>query len=557
MYSVEAGGFDDEIEYFLDETDVQFRLHKRGFKILPLSFGGAVLHRWRENGVRPTHTATDRSIRDPYSLLKNKTYCMLKHHGDASDTAYEAIDNFKASIIEQAPARQRERQEYLRRIPLAVQDGMQAFRRRALNSDPAGPLESEGAHFLPFRSEPFSPLHICLTSRWGNEGGIGVYFDALARRLAAMGYAVRFLKSASDTPRVEFRDGVWYHEILPAPQPDLHLHDLGLPAEQALRHALGCYLELCDIHRRSPIQVVYTPLWDLEGIYACRDHRWKTIVARRLLFQHYAALNRSHLDGLEAFWVLQLERLYLNRASNFHAISDAIGSFAGRIRDRNAIPAEITTIQIGLPDLQKVTPLANTRFTDLANERYILFVGRLEERKNVHGLVQAFAARTAHQTDHTLVLCGRDCSASGEPRYDEWTRETYPDSTQDNRVRMTGEVSEKEKQALLQGADFVCVPSLVRVVLGLVLLEAFRQGKPVIGSSLGGGAEVIRNGIDGLLVDPRVPGELEAAMERLSLDDDMRVTMGQPGRQSFEAKFTDTRMAHDLLELFQSGGRGQ
>ena len=46
---VAVGGFDEEIEYFLDETEVQFRIHQRGLKLVPLSFGGAVLHRWRAN----------------------------------------------------------------------------------------------------------------------------------------------------------------------------------------------------------------------------------------------------------------------------------------------------------------------------------------------------------------------------------------------------------------------------------------------------------------------------------------------------------------------------
>ena len=116
---------------------------------------------------------------------------------------------------------------------------------------------------------------------------------------------------------------------------------------------------------------------------------------------------------------------------------------------------------------------------------------------------------------------------------------------------MTGEITEKEKFALLEGAEFVCMPSLYES-FGLVVVEAFRQRKAVIGSSLGGGAEVIRSGVDGIIVDPRVPGELEAAMERLSLDDGMRITMGRRGRQSFESNFTDTLMARALLEMFQS-----
>jgi glycosyltransferase involved in cell wall biosynthesis len=55
---------------------------------------------------------------------------------------------------------------------------------------------------------------------------------------------------------------------------------------------------------------------------------------------------------------------------------------------------------------------------------------------------------------------------------------------------------------LLSGYDLVAVPSQWLETGPLVVLEAFAAGRPVIGSALGGIADKVRDGIDGLLVTP-------------------------------------------------------
>jgi len=63
-----------------------------------------------------------------------------------------------------------------------------------------------------------------------------------------------------------------------------------------------------------------------------------------------------------------------------------------------------------------------------------------------------------------------------------------------------------------------------------VYLEAAAHGLPVVGHSVGGVSEAVRDGVTGLLVPPERPAQLSAAFERLITDRDLRLRLGQAGR---------------------------
>ncbi len=100
-----------------------------------------------------------------------------------------------------------------------------------------------------------------------------------------------------------------------------------------------------------------------------------------------------------------------------------------------------------------------------------------------------------------------------------------------------GLVSEEEKWDALEAADVVALPSRTES-FGLVFLEAWLRGKPVIGARAGAVADVIRHGVDGLLVPF---GDVEGLAEALRtlLDDPVQArTMGQRGREKVLQTYT-------------------
>ena len=88
----------------------------------------------------------------------------------------------------------------------------------------------------------------------------------------------------------------------------------------------------------------------------------------------------------------------------------------------------------------------------------------------------------------------------------------------DRGVRALGKVSEQRKLAELARAEVLCAPSLHGESFGMVLTEAFAAATPVVASDIPGYRDVVRDGLDGLLVPPGDALALAEALRRLALD---------------------------------------
>src|SRR6185503_12008768 len=138
--------------------------------------------------------------------------------------------------------------------------------------------------------------------------------------------------------------------------------------------------------------------------------------------------------------------------------------------------------------------------------RYALFVGGLEPRKNLHGLIEAFRRV---DTDAWLVVAGGRVNwIPGESGRLETAVAALPEQAR-TRIVMTGYVPEADKRALLAGAQVLAYPSLY---------EGF--GVPVLTSNASSLPEVA--GDAALLVDPHDPGQIADALARLLEDEGLR-----------------------------------
>ena len=88
----------------------------------------------------------------------------------------------------------------------------------------------------------------------------------------------------------------------------------------------------------------------------------------------------------------------------------------------------------------------------------------------------------------------------------------------DARLRVLPAVAPSEVMHVMTGFDLVAIPSQWLETGPLVALEAFGAGVPVLGSDRGGIAEVVRDGVDGMLVAPDDPAEWASAIDRLAGD---------------------------------------
>jgi glycosyltransferase involved in cell wall biosynthesis len=102
----------------------------------------------------------------------------------------------------------------------------------------------------------------------------------------------------------------------------------------------------------------------------------------------------------------------------------------------------------------------------------------------------------------------------------------------------------------LAASHVVCLPSY-REGLPKVLLEAAASGRPIVSTDVPGCRDVVRHGLNGLLVPARDAGALAAAIKRLVADPEMRLRMGREGRALVEREFALERVVAATLDLYR------
>ncbi len=173
---------------------------------------------------------------------------------------------------------------------------------------------------------------------------------------------------------------------------------------------------------------------------------------------------------------------------------------------------------------------------------YMLFVGTIEPRKNILGLVEAYDRLPAELSKRfPLVLAG------GKGWNDETTLARIEElRAKGLRIIQTGYVSNRERTALFRHATLCVQPSHYEG-FGMPILEAMAEGKPVICSDLAVFHEVA--GDVGVFFDQNDPDSIAAAMTRVLKDPELQQKMGKAGKDRVASYKTWASIADDLYEL--------
>jgi glycosyltransferase involved in cell wall biosynthesis len=140
----------------------------------------------------------------------------------------------------------------------------------------------------------------------------------------------------------------------------------------------------------------------------------------------------------------------------------------------------------------------------------VAFLGRLDPTKGVHVLIEAL--RMVRSTNALLDIYGITQGKSGAD-YETKMREL---AGGDRRILFHPSVPSSEVVRILRQHDILAVPSQWMETGPLVVLEAFAAGIPVIGSNLGGIAELIKHQTNGLLVESKSPAEWARTLQHLA-----------------------------------------
>ncbi len=188
----------------------------------------------------------------------------------------------------------------------------------------------------------------------------------------------------------------------------------------------------------------------------------------------------------------------LRRADAVRAVSDYTAEL---VRSQGIEPAGIFPAYMDLePFLAPVAPLPGRPSA--------LFVGVLERYKGIDELAEAWRIAAPRVPDASLHVVGR-----GTRRV--VIEELVGDLPE--QARWTEVLSSAGVAQALDGSTVLVLPSRSEG-MGRVLLEAFCRGRPVVGSRVGGIADLVRDGETGLLVPPRDPEALAGALVRVLSD---------------------------------------
>jgi glycosyltransferase involved in cell wall biosynthesis/GT2 family glycosyltransferase len=568
---LEIGGFDEEFNYYLDETDVCLRLVDAGFLLRQLD-NAFVYHRFLPSHIR----SAERVVTSWYAVVKNKVYFSLKSAPpgtqfldllrDWKEFCQESEKNLRFHI-DAGRAPKEKLEDLHREIDEALWEGVRVGLhrpRRLLGSSIAaelrGPVEFDV--FDPLNAGKFKlcpvllpkseKLTICLLSEEyppAVTGGIGRLTRDLAGGLASRGHNVHVLTQGKNLNTVDFEEGVWVHRLIKDREEPACPPEIAVPSH-IWQNSARLLRELHRIDAMHPIDIVEGPIWNTEGIAAAIEGKFRVVTNLETPLKVWRKTNSSLWQGTPAeleFFERQVaaEKMLMELSTASHAISEAIVETMHHEYGMEFAPGQMTVVPLGMEDRSLgVQPGDKKDFVD------VLFTGRFETRKGIDILLQAIPTICSKYPKVRFLLVGNDPPQADGGTFAASFRAQHKRSSFRDRVLFLGKIPDRELESYLAQCDIFVGPSRYES-FGLVFLEAMMFGKPMIGCRAGGMKEVIADNVIGLLAEPGNVESLQAALDTLLSDPAKRATMGEAARKRFLDHYTREESAERTLTFYR------
>lgn len=229
-----------------------------------------------------------------------------------------------------------------------------------------------------------------------------------------------------------------------------------------------------------------------------------------------AIKNRCIKDSVPGSALAAAEAALAHRRRTYLRISRYIApsAFAGSVARMAGMPSDcIRLVPYLMPDEE-----IGGGGDPTGREPVFFFGGRLDETKGVRQMLAAFDRLSSAAT---LRIAG----------WGDLQPEVETASRENPRIEYLGTLSRSEVLSELSRARALLLPSTWEDNCPLIMLEAQARSTPVIASNRGGPPEFVRDGRDGLVIDPDDVDGLAAAVDRLTDDPDLASGFGASGRE--------------------------
>lgn len=251
-----------------------------------------------------------------------------------------------------------------------------------------------------------------------------------------------------------------------------------------------------------------------------------------VVFPHMHIQDRMHTATINI--------MVMKRAEFVLALTDAEMKY---LQSRKIDRARIRRIVNGVDDfLLKRDVQKDENFND-----YVLFLGQEGEHKNIPLLIQAMQKIWDLGFTNNLVIAGARANYSStiDKIIDELPRRHF------SRIRRINDFSEEQKIRLLDNCLVLVNPSSFEA-FGIVFLEAWSRKKPVIGTKIIALKEIIKDGTNGFLFDPKMEGDLEAKIIQLIKGRDTAKKMGSSGYSDVQDKYIWSKILDRVEKIIET-----
>jgi phosphatidylinositol alpha-mannosyltransferase len=374
------------------------------------------------------------------------------------------------------------------------------------------------------------PMRIAVVSpySWTYPGGVTRHIEALAEQFISDGHHVRVL-APYDPP--DALSAVLHRgarpQALSAPDYLVPLgRTVGFKANGAVSNLVCTPASVAALHhelRTGGYDVVHIhePVAPLAGWVATDATRLPLVGTFHSFSENRISNGIANLIGARRV----LNRLHVRIAVSEAAAWTGRRFFGGHYRViPNGVHTDATAIE------RSELPLPGDRLR-------IVFVGQSVERKGLPLLLRAFEALREHIPTELTVIGPRP-EDLGPMLFDA------------RGIRMLGKVSDEAKRTELARADVLCAPSLGGESFGMVLTEAFAAGTPVVASDIAGYRDVVRDGVDGVLVPRGDAQALAEVLRDLWEEPERRAAMARNAVCDVE-RFAWPHVAAEVMEAYR------
>lgn len=304
------------------------------------------------------------------------------------------------------------------------------------------------------------------------------------------------------------------------------------------------YADMKRIILERNINKIICTYWDLYGVLSIFI-RWRMRIPYYIFVHGLDIIRRptSFMNFLKYSFTWCIQNISFLNSAGILADSDFTKDVVYKNRLGRTVPVHVVYCGVDVTAFYPEAPdIRYQKQYNLIGKKVLLTISRLVKRKGIDITLQALHEYYMKYPDSSLVylICGKGPD-------EERLRRIVSELRLSDKVRFAGFIPDSQKRAIYNLSDIFIMPSREEQNgdvegFGLVFLEANACGKPVIAGHSGGIPSAVKDGVNGVLVDPLTPGDIMQKIEFLLSNYSYATDMGFRGRSLVEQNYTWDRV---------------